>query len=235
MPGETELLECPFCGGEGELCSGAVCPMFWVLCRDCHACPGDRPTAEEAIALWNTRAPGSAMDGETAAFVEKLRSSAKAFRENPIYDQDGDGAYLTVQADECEQAASLIEALAAQPVGGSAVGLREALEDVLRTGLNGGDNMRLAYLAAGGKALTDELVAKAEKSEQAVKRALAALAHPASAAEGWKAEDVARARELLSHVPISSMVGKCDMKGWTATKNELARVIAALSTDGADR
>lgn len=54
--------------------------------------------------------------------------------------------------------------------------LAESLAEVLRTGLNGGDNMRLAYLAAGQKALSSELLAKAEASERAVTKARAVLA-----------------------------------------------------------
>ncbi len=41
--------------------------------------------------------------------VERLRSSAKAFRKHPIYNQDGDGCYLTVQAEECDQAAAILQ------------------------------------------------------------------------------------------------------------------------------
>ena len=52
---------------------------------------------------------------QDAELIEKLRSSAKAFREHPIYTQDGDGAYLTVQAAEMEEAAARLAALAAQP------------------------------------------------------------------------------------------------------------------------
>lgn len=55
-------------------------------------------------------------------------------------------------------------------------GLYDALKGVLRTGLNGGNNMRLAYIAAGGKALTPELLTKAEESEQAVIAARTAIA-----------------------------------------------------------
>jgi len=40
--------------------------------------------------------------------------------------------------------------------------LEEALRGVLNTGLNGGNNIRLAYIAAGRKALTEELLAQAE-------------------------------------------------------------------------
>lgn len=53
--------------------------------------------------------------------------------------------------------------------------LEAAVRDLLATGLNGGNNMRLAYIAAGGKELSDELLAKAEASEQAVNRARKAL------------------------------------------------------------
>jgi Lar family restriction alleviation protein len=53
------LKACPFCGGEAEHCSNLEWsqggPMHWVLCKDCHACPGDRKTKAEAITAWNTR------------------------------------------------------------------------------------------------------------------------------------------------------------------------------------
>jgi hypothetical protein len=39
----------------------------------------------------------------------RLRSSAKAFRENTVYGQDGDPLRLGVQADECDEAADFIE------------------------------------------------------------------------------------------------------------------------------
>lgn len=55
-------------------------------------------------------------DAEIRALIERLQGSAKAFRENPIYTQDGDGVLLTAQADECEQAASALESLLAERV-----------------------------------------------------------------------------------------------------------------------
>jgi hypothetical protein len=42
--------------------------------------------------------------------VERLRSSAAAFRENCVFTSDGDGVLLTVQADECDEAADALEA-----------------------------------------------------------------------------------------------------------------------------
>ncbi|MFA5580540.1 MAG: hypothetical protein WDA25_01150 [Paracoccaceae bacterium] len=46
--------------------------------------------------------------------VERLRSSAHAFREHNVYTQDGDAVRLTVQADEMGAAADLIERQAAE-------------------------------------------------------------------------------------------------------------------------
>ncbi len=45
--------------------------------------------------------------------VSRLRSSAKAFRENSVFDSDGDEVRLIVQADECDEAADRIERLEA--------------------------------------------------------------------------------------------------------------------------
>jgi hypothetical protein len=54
--------------------------------------------------------------------------------------------------------------------------LLEALEEVLGTGLNGGNNMRLAFMAASQQVLSDEALRDAEKSEMAVAKARAAIA-----------------------------------------------------------
>jgi len=61
--------------------------------------------------------------------IERLRSSAKAFRENTVYTSDGDAILLGVQAEECEQAADRVAALEAENVR-----LREALTTILDHG-----------------------------------------------------------------------------------------------------
>jgi hypothetical protein len=48
--------------------------------------------------------------------IERLRSSATAFRENTVYDSEGDSVRLIVQADECDEAADRIATLATGPV-----------------------------------------------------------------------------------------------------------------------
>ena len=65
----TELLTCPFCGGEDvevlnaleeqpemELI-GLTKDNWNVLCHDCYALGGTRRTLEEAVDAWNTRTP----------------------------------------------------------------------------------------------------------------------------------------------------------------------------------
>lgn len=71
---KDELLACPFCGGEAEVCQNGT-SMYWVLCRTCHACPDDKATRVEAIAAWNTRAPCSVSD----EVVEALGVMTTAF------------------------------------------------------------------------------------------------------------------------------------------------------------
>lgn len=44
----------------------------------------------------------------------RLRSSAKAFRENTVYDSEGDPLRLIVQADESDEAADALTALKAE-------------------------------------------------------------------------------------------------------------------------
>lgn len=47
--------------------------------------------------------------------VACLRSSAEAFRIYPVYDSEGGGVLLTVQADECDQAATILAQLLDPP------------------------------------------------------------------------------------------------------------------------
>lgn len=53
--------------------------------------------------------------------------------------------------------------------------LLDALTEVLATGLNGGNNVRLAFIAASQQVLSDEDMEKAEASERAVIKARAAI------------------------------------------------------------
>jgi hypothetical protein len=76
-------------------------------------------------------------------------------------------AEVSGNSDICKANAELIAA---------APDLLEALRAVLGTGLNGGNNVRLALMAAKGGALDDDDLAEAEKSERAVDMARAAIA-----------------------------------------------------------
>lgn len=76
----TELKPCPFCSSEAIRCSSEFFPsMYWVLCRACHACPGERPTMAEAEALWDTRAP-AALEPQAVddAMVERAARALEA-------------------------------------------------------------------------------------------------------------------------------------------------------------
>jgi Restriction alleviation protein Lar len=50
-----ELLPCPFCGGHASLVSPAMGRPY--VCCDDNFCTGPKPSADQAIAAWNTRAP----------------------------------------------------------------------------------------------------------------------------------------------------------------------------------
>ena len=52
---KTELLPCPFCGGEAELVCD--CGFWWARCGECSGC-GPATGKEQAIEAWNTRAQG---------------------------------------------------------------------------------------------------------------------------------------------------------------------------------
>ena len=51
----SELLSCPFCGGEAELCIHEATGVSWVRCIECEA-SGGATSAKQAIEAWNTRA-----------------------------------------------------------------------------------------------------------------------------------------------------------------------------------
>jgi Lar family restriction alleviation protein len=55
----SELRECPFCGGEAEICSTSECDLHGVYCPSCGAQTawGGYEAQAEAIAAWNHRKP----------------------------------------------------------------------------------------------------------------------------------------------------------------------------------
>lgn len=54
-----DLLNCPFCGGEGSLASGVG--EYWGRCMTCDASTAMTSVAERAITAWNTRTPSEAV------------------------------------------------------------------------------------------------------------------------------------------------------------------------------
>ena len=64
-----------------------------------------------------TRLRNPPLTGDEAGLVDRLRSSAKAFRENTVYDSEGDPLRLIVQADEADEAADTITRLIAERDG----------------------------------------------------------------------------------------------------------------------
>lgn len=52
-----KLLPCPFCAGDAIICgNNEHNPRHWVMCANCHACPGGDVTKKaDAISAWNHR------------------------------------------------------------------------------------------------------------------------------------------------------------------------------------
>ena len=50
----SELLPCPFCGGEANTWDGVY--MWYVVCKECGAAGSPCLTEAEAIEAWNSRA-----------------------------------------------------------------------------------------------------------------------------------------------------------------------------------
>ena len=58
-----ELLKCPFCGGEAELCEveteldGKIVSGFIVACEECGTCTPMNDDEQKVITCWNNRVP----------------------------------------------------------------------------------------------------------------------------------------------------------------------------------
>lgn len=52
---KSDLLPCPFCGGDAKLFKAAGGKASWVQCTNCKAGGTAAVTAKEAIAVWNKR------------------------------------------------------------------------------------------------------------------------------------------------------------------------------------
>lgn len=68
----TELLPCPFCGGEAEIVDVDPTPHYvkeghWVICKECKASAHVFENRDKAIEAWNTRTPEQAIAEELNA------------------------------------------------------------------------------------------------------------------------------------------------------------------------
>lgn len=241
-----ELRECPFCGGPGELVERHNPMSKWKHSVDCSSptCVANGPveaTRTDAVTAWNTRAPGSAMDGE---LVRKLRAKADACER--VAQQMGKRAAdasrrgrpdLLQDKESMEENGALYraaaDALAAQPVGGSAVGELNAQITAFEDFINHPPEYEREHRVCDYR---HELWRRWEP----ISRRLSALAHPASAAEGWidwKPEMLFEARLCNGSIERDEL---CNFNLSGEPPNGPTTIVAirpapALSTDGADR
>ena len=105
----TELLPCPFCGGEGVLCRPPLGRTY--VCCDANFCSGPKNTDTEAIAAWNRRAPvwqlisTAPKDGSKVmlhgpvAWLEYMFDDAAPLEEASVFGSFSDGEWRTETAN----------------------------------------------------------------------------------------------------------------------------------------
>jgi len=124
---KLEVSPCPFCGACYFITGRGAGQRAKIMCSKCEATgPVGLSGEASAVDAWNTRSASCETDAgptpgltpvpavEDEALAAKLGESAAAFREHPIYTQDGDPVRLAVQADELDQAANRIRELSAE-------------------------------------------------------------------------------------------------------------------------
>ena len=94
MSGKTELLPCPFCGGEAETWDGAG--LWHVVCAKCGTVGSPCLTEAEAIAAWNARAERGTL---TAEQVFEVIERCVKFYEGGDYDAQEIADELNARAE----------------------------------------------------------------------------------------------------------------------------------------
>lgn len=98
---KSELLPCPFCGGEAEILTAESMHggyLSGIMCNDCRSRGDVYDTEAEAIEAWNTRAPMS--DEDLKILLDELGVSERTC--HPVIAITEDGGYEYALCSECD-------------------------------------------------------------------------------------------------------------------------------------
>ncbi len=91
MTDQTEMLSCPFCGGQGVVEPHDNDTLCMITCEDCKASSGAFSSIVDATEAWNTRQESAKLPADDRALVEKAARAIHKKRQE--YGYSGEAAW----------------------------------------------------------------------------------------------------------------------------------------------